>query len=749
MKAGLVTFYHIHHYGAFLQAYATQKAVEQLGGECTLIDYHVNQSIALFRKTTGIGSAAANAHTAANYAPLRRRQQRFEQTKATYLKRTDRRYTSKEDLAANAPDIDVVLAGSDQLWNPLIFPDKHFDGVFFGNFSDKRKIAYAPSFGIPKIPTEMQGELKDYLEAFSHISCRERQGAAIVKEVTGQQVPVVLDPTLLLTREQWGQLANPPKKKQGYILCYCIIKVGALAPYILRLAEETGLPVIQLCGVRQKVHPKAKCVLDAGPQEFLGLFQNASYVCTNSFHGTVFATQFQKPFFSSVAPSEMATPERSRTFSLLNVLGLTHRIVGTGYTADLLEKVDWNGVESNLSSARQASSDYLHAALYNRPLPQGVSAPGRPGPQLAPRNQCTGCTACAAACQQHAITMVRDSEGFSYPKVDSTRCSACRQCINLCPALRGPRPVQVPVVYGAWNADASVRKTSSAGGVFHLLAQHTIERGGVVFRAAFDQKMRLRHTAAFTLQDCAQFQGFKLVESDVTGVYAQIKQYLDTRFVLFLGTPCQVDGLYQYLGTRPTNLTTCDLICHGVPSSTVWASTVALMASKAKSPVESVHFKEKITGWHNRHFTVRYENGRLDSAPLYATPFGRGYAQGLFLRPSCHTCPYTSMTRVGDFSLGEFGNLGDGHPQQEAGMSMLMVNTPHGSHVFDQLPMEKVSITVEQAIAANPRLSRPTPAHPQRSAFFAAYAVEPFDVVYRRFGKHLPPPRNKKDRTYL
>ena len=123
---------------------------------------------------------------------------------------------------------------------------------------------------------------------------------------------------------------------------------GYTAEYARLLGEKTGLPVVQLCGIRRKVHPKARCILDAGPAEFLSLFQNASYVCTNSFHGTVFSVQFQKPFFTAVAPSELAAPERSRTFSILSRLGLTDRIIGKGDTADLETEIDWAGASERL-----------------------------------------------------------------------------------------------------------------------------------------------------------------------------------------------------------------------------------------------------------------------------------------------------------------------------------------------------------------------------------------------------------------
>ena len=220
----------------------------------------------------------------------------------------------------------------------------------------------------------MEEELRGYLARFSHLSVRERQGQKIVAGLTGQDVPVVLDPTLLLSAQQWAAAASdhlfttrgtfglqlPVPVPNGYILCYCINKPGALEPYLQEFARRSAMPIVQLCGIRQKVHPKARCVLDAGPAEFLELFQNAAFVFTNSFHGTVFAAQFHVPFFTAVSPAELTDPESSRTFSLLSRLGLADRIVGQGNTADLEAPVDWKQAEVRLSEARAASLNYLH-----------------------------------------------------------------------------------------------------------------------------------------------------------------------------------------------------------------------------------------------------------------------------------------------------------------------------------------------------------------------------------------------------
>lgn len=741
MKAGLLTFYHLHHYGAILQAAATQRALASLGWDCETIDYFVNQDIRILKPPTTPGRAANDAYNTLHYPALRRRWQRFEDFSRAHLNRTARRYESGEELRAARLPYDLLVSGSDQIWNPTIFPDGRFDPVFFGAFSPLRKIAYAPSFGVARLPEGMEEELKGYLAGFSHLSVRELSGREIVRDAAGRDAAVVLDPTLLLTAEEWSSLAAERTVRGEYILCYCIARPGALEPYIRRLAEETGLPVVQLCGTRRKVHPKARLIQDAGPAEFLRLFQDAAYVCTNSFHGTVFSVQFQRPFFTSVAPAELQEPERSRTFSLLSRLGLTDRVVGKGDTAGLRDIPDWPAAKVRLDAARAGALDYLRAALADEPFERAEEPAAQgDGPLLADRTRCTGCSACAARCPQDAIALVRDKEGFAFPEVDREKCVRCGICTRTCPMLQKRETKPLPAAFAAWNREADVRRDSTSGGAFSALADYVLEGGGVVFGAALDLRQHLRHIACFRKEDLWRLRGAKYVQSDLEGVFREVKKCLETRQVLFSGTPCQVDGLYRYLGSRPENLTTCDLVCHGVPSPGVWEDMARYIEKKRGRALQTVRFRNKVEGWKNSHFTAVYDDGTVDTHPLFETEYGRAFGRALFLRNCCYHCPYASLNRPGDFTLGDLWGLRpDELPeQQQKGVSLLLVNTPHGSYVFDQLPLSRQPFPVERAIAGNPRLASPTAQPADRAAFFAAYALEPFDQVARRFCA-LPP----------
>ncbi len=740
MTSGLITFFRHHHYGAQLQAYAAMRALTELGHPCQIIDYRPEYDAGLndlFRKG-GLRAHLTNVHTAAHLAAMRRRGARFDAFVSEHMVLTPHRYTTYEQLCNMPPDLDIFVAGSDQIWNPNIFPNKQFDPAYLLGFAgDRRRMSYAPSFAVSKLPEDKAKQLKEYLEPFSALSVREKRGQALVERCTGRTAYVVLDPTLLLRREDWAALAQAPKYKKPYILCYFVSDPGAVASYAKALAERTGLPIVQLAGARRKINGCSEMVYDAGPREFLGLFRNADYVVTNSFHGAVFSLQFGRPFFTAVSPKELVNPTDSRIYSLLSRLGCADRIVGLESTADVEAPMDYDTINAKLEDARADSLAYLKAAIEGTELPavSVYETARRVIPTLCSSEDCTGCTACAAACPVDAITMKSDHEGFLRPIIGNT-CIHCGKCERVCPMLTPLIHEDGPdKAYALWNADEAERMISSSGGFFSLLARRTLERNGAVFGAVLDETMTARHVCARTEEELAPMRGSKYVQSDMGDTFRQAKALLDEGVdVLFSGVPCQIDGLLRYLGKEYDNLLTCDLVCHGVPSPAVFHSCLDRLEQAHGSKVTGVRFKDKSHGWSNPYFTVDFTDGSTYTEDFNHTPYGRGFGMQLFLRPSCAHCKYTSTDRPADFTLADYWGLDPALElpvDRDKGVSMVLVGSEKGQTVFEELSgcMDYIERPLVEAVTGNPRLASPLTANPKRAAFFAAFRTRSFDKV--------------------
>ena len=354
-------------------------------------------------------------------------------------------------------------------------------------------------------------------------------------------------------------------------------------------------------------------------------------------------------------------------------------------------------------------------------------------PQLAPRERCTGCAACCNGCPKGAIRMVPDREGFLYPQV-TDGCVQCGHCTHICPVLKQREPRTEPAAFIVWNGDEAVRRDSTAGGAFSALAEYVLEGGGVVFGAALDSGLRVSHIAVKNRHDLPQLRGSKPVQSDVGESYQQVRLYLDQgRQVLFSGTPCQVDGLYRYLGEHPERLVTCDVACSGVCSPGVWARLVSSMAYVKQHRPVAVEFCGKLSGDQERRFRVLFEGGGRYDAPAPKSELGRGLTRGLFLRPACYRCPYAGTDRTGDLTLANFAGGDLPVEEKRKGVSLLLINTAKGAQIFDVLPLHRQARTLEEAAACDAALRQPPTLTEERSKFFDALEQLPFQQVRTRY----------------
>lgn len=349
---------------------------------------------------------------------------------------------------------------------------------------------------------------------------------------------------------------------------------------------------------------------------------------------------------------------------------------------------------------------------------------------------CTGCEACANICPKKAIKMVRDAEGFAYPKINDTLCIKCGRCDAVCPALNFKEkiPTALPLVFVATHPDDKILRHSSAGGVFSALSEIIFHDGGIVFGASFDKNWRVEHTSAKNPDELEKLRSSKYVQSKIGDVYQQVRDALKVKSVLFSGTPCQCAGLKQFLGSDPDNLLSVEIVCHGVPSPLVWEIYLTELANR--NDIASVNFRSKRNGWSsnmeiNFFDRVRYFNSNSKNL------FGKLFLSGLSERPSCQTCHFKFPNTKADITIGDAWGIKDFAPEffDNRGVNVVFIHSAKGQNFFERTNLKSLPVKFFDAIKKNPRIISPKIADSRRRNFFADLnaATDKFAVLLNYF----------------
>lgn len=347
-KVGIITITVGVNYGNRLQNYALQKVLNNLGVDVTTFE-NVYQENTLKKK-------------AKRYIALKKKNrifklklERFKSFNNKYIKmkETVKSYHVPKHLANK---YDCFICGSDQIWNPYFSGNT---GTNFATFAPKEKrVAYAPSFGVGTIPENKKEEYKTYLEGMNYLSCRELQGVNLIKELTGIEAKVVLDPTLLLDKCEWEKIASETKyiPKKEYIVTYFLGNIeNEYKQYIDDVASKNNLEVFNIMDMTDMER------FSTDPSEFIHLIKNSKLVCTDSFHGTVFSVIFNKPYVLFERKSNMQNMN-SRFESLKSVLELPDRNYISLYKENIFN-LNYDVINKNVELERQESVEYLKDAL--------------------------------------------------------------------------------------------------------------------------------------------------------------------------------------------------------------------------------------------------------------------------------------------------------------------------------------------------------------------------------------------------
>lgn len=316
---------------------------------------------------------------------------------------------------------------------------------------------------------------------------------------------------------------------------------------------------------------------------------------------------------------------------------------------------------------------------------------------LCEKNLCTGCMACFNICKHQAISMKEDNEGFIFPEINNNICTGCGLCEQCCPVLHHPKNAdknEQPEVFAGLSKDSNILTTSASGGVFSTLAKEILQSGGIVYGAAFDNNLKLKHIRITDLINLHKLQGSKYIQSYIGNIYQQVKQDLAThRNILFSGTPCQIAGLKKFLHDKEyPQLILIDLVCHGVPSQKIFDVYCEKIATEK---IYKFQFRSTKTNIYETIYSTKGKQYKLKYSEKDC--YTRAYLKGLLHRKSCYNCPFSRIPRQGDITIGDFWSI-IMHKIQfkesaEKGISCILINTNKGKDFFQQY---KTKFIIEQ-----------------------------------------------------
>ena len=346
-KVNLLTIHYGKCYGAVMQTFATCRMLEQAGHTVRVINL-INPS------------QKGNWKSIHYWMDCVREFQFWLFKKMYFSKLTNKAYSIKD---INLPKSDVTVVGSDQVWSPYRNRRIAFFDYFFLNFvlNSSKKYSYAPSFGTTDLSSNYLDCIKKALNSFNKISCREVALARKLSELTQKEIVPVIDPTLLLDRTEWKKVCKPVfGMPSEYILCYILGEKKTISQFAEKLSKEKKIPVYYIL-TRPYYLEKQNCLTGVGPGEFLSLIMNASFVCTDSFHGTIFSINFNVPFYSfTKRESTDSINDNDRIQLVLKEFGLENRFK---HDTDMYSNDVFICADEILSTRRLQSGYFLQSII--------------------------------------------------------------------------------------------------------------------------------------------------------------------------------------------------------------------------------------------------------------------------------------------------------------------------------------------------------------------------------------------------
>ena len=696
-SVGIATVYTGFNYGSSLQAFATKALLEGMGYNAELLklggsiipgrDVRIKKTmVVLVRSLLHSGGIKSLK----NYGDSIKKPLSAE-SKGYFNHFTDfylqPRTVSYKNLKKEAlsDKYKAFLCGSDQVWNSAVF---YVDPFYYLRFAPQEKrIAFAPSFGRDFIPDYNKKKIKKYLLGINHKSVRESTGKDIVKDLTGDDAQVLVDPTLALSAQEWSKHLKLNSNDKKYLLAYFLDKPSEKAINAVKtISEKYSLEIIGLpCSFDGL--PWAENVVSAGPREFVEYVKNASFVCTDSFHGTAFSLNFNIPFYTFERNYGNAGKQSARIESVLQLVSAQSRYEPASLDGCL--NISFENVNKILSSEREKAKSYLSSLLPCRRDEEIKTETTNNVLSLDALRSCTGCSMCGAVCPMGAVTIKESPDGFYTPDVDNLKCTQCGLCKKICYKFDKTfsfDSCENYTGYSASNKKADELKSASSGGVSAEIMREALNRGYFVAGVAYDVKTQRAVTKiAKTDEEIEQFKGSKYFQSYTADCFREIVDDKSGQKYAIFGTPCQIyafSRMSEMRNNRDKYLLV-DIFCHGCPGLKLWDKYLDFVKNKkGVTEFEKINFRSKTHGWHEYCFDF-FAKDKSFSSSKYNDPFHEMFFGLESMNKACYDCVARSSMEKTDIRIGDF--WGKRFDENVEGVSAVITVTEKGKDFFESV----------------------------------------------------------------
>ena len=724
----LTKYYKNYNYGGMLQGYALYSIIKSLGYSVDIISYDVGKnansvypSIIQQIKQYGVGAAipkvAEKIIAKGKYFIkdiLEERVKLFDEFEENI--EADTNLYDDDSINKLKREYKVFVSGSDQIWNPNAVRNLYLQTFVSESY---RKISYAASIGRDDFSDYEASVMIPAISGFGTISVREKTAKKLLEKYLSQPVSTVLDPTFLLSIEDWNKVSTERLVNGKYALVYFFSDSLEVRKRAQKFCKDRGLELIFIPYAKQVYNlfdskGPGKRVNEVGPREFISFIKNAEFVFTDSFHGAVFSLIHQVPFAVFERNKSGHVSMNSRLYDLLDLFQERDRLVSVddfervaklaSINADRIKKI----LSMNRTTSLQFLNDSINCGIQQYDENRSIkTVSGR-------EDECSGCGECVVFCPKNSISLERNANGFRVPVINTESCIQCGLCKNICPVL-SLNDKHTPIeAYGAYSKKEMTK--SASGGLAYSIARETIESGGVVYGAAYDKELQVKIIRVDSVEGLSRIQGTKYVQADMTGIISKVLIELENhRSVLFTGTPCEVAGVVDAAQRKKLqdNLLAVEIICHGTPSQKMFDDYLKWAKGYYESDISTYTFRAKKCD-RDRDFMIEIGlvNGRKLMVSGFKDPYYKAFMSSRWFREICYSCPFAERQRIADLTIGDFWNaekLSEDFGRDRR-ISVVLANTEKGLNclhsIQDTVNLEKTSW--ETAAQGNANLYRPT-----------------------------------------